>query len=305
MCVGPSTNRRVVAVDVRPQPVAPGVEMHQTLKAAWASLRTPAEAICHVSVPPAAHSEVVMELVALGARRIIVEKPLSESAESAAEMFAVATTAGAKVVPVAMWPHSTTIQELRLRIGGSAPERLRLTQSKPRRARTTWDRGHTSALQIEMPHQVLLATFLAGPVRTVRSAELWDLRAGSRHYVWAGGARVVLEHDCGTVSELVSDLSAPRRMRRLEVLGAGVKLVAHFPTSAAAADGSLYAGNGALLWRGADRPLTRFMQAAYDRFIHARDHAISGLMHFEVMRILDAAASLAVDERVRVYGVRE
>jgi predicted dehydrogenase len=305
MHAGSSRRGRVVAVDPRRQTAVAGVEMYETLEEGWASVHAPAEAVCHVSVPLRLHHEIVLRLIDFGARRIIVEKPLAESAARAAEMLAVASAAGAEIVPMAVWPHSATTAQLAVRIGSAAPERIRFVQAKPRHRRTAWDRGHTSALQIEMPHQVLLAMFLAGPVRTLRSVELWDLETGAQRYSRSGGARVVLEHEGGTTSELVSDLSAPQRTRRLEVCVDGLELIACLPTSAAASTGVLCASDGTVLWRGDDRPLTRFVQAAYDRFIHGSEAAISPLTHLDVMATLDAAALRAVDDDASACAVVE
>jgi predicted dehydrogenase len=136
---------------------------------------------------------------------------------------------------------------------------LHMEQSKPRFRRSMVDSGHRNAFEIELPHQVLLALHLAGPVGEVAAVRTWDSPLPNS----IGGAEIVLRHDNGIVSTLHSDPTAPVRIRRLRLTGTAGEIVADYPVSSDDDFGQVrVVGEDREVLQ--DAPLTRFIELAYD-----------------------------------------
>ncbi|NUT05570.1 MAG: Gfo/Idh/MocA family oxidoreductase [Hamadaea sp.] len=283
--------RRVIAVDPRPIRDSGPVVVHPSMEPAWQSLADPRRAIFHVATPPQLHQPVVVDLVNRGARRIIVEKPIAPTAAAAALLLRHAAAGGATVIPVAVWPHSTLVREVRRHLIGLAVKSMHITQSKMRIERTVTDRGHLSALHVEVPHQVMLAIALAGSVASVQSVRTWDARIDGRIYPDLGGAQLELLHTGGVRTEIFSDLCAPGRQRRLRVVGDGVEVNVDLPLSADSHSGRIQVSGYTRAADRYDRPLTSFMNHAYELFKGGAEvPAVELGLHMQVLRVLEEAA---------------
>lgn len=178
-------------------------------------------AVVHVCTPADQHVSLVVDLVERGVRRIVLEKPIARD-EAALEVLTGCLTAhpDLRLVPVAVWPHAHAVDELRLLVAGRATgERvhLEMVQSKDRAADGARARGGSlDAFDIELPHMMLLARHLLGPIVDVELST-------SRPAPWApdepasGGATVRVRHAGGDSSTLHSDLTAPSRERHVTV----------------------------------------------------------------------------------------
>jgi len=200
-------------------------------------------------------------------------------------------------VPVAVWPCSAVTREVRRAIHDGRvgrPRRLHLEQSKPRFGRTLADAAHRGPFDIEMPHQVLLAIDLCGPVERVDHARYWPMTVDGTDLPTAGGAMVRLVHRAGAVSTLVSDLTSPVRVRRLHVEGESGAVTGHFPISSDDHVGHVLLPGESAPRRLPDAPLTEFLAEAYRYFDGRRAHPPVGEdLHLHAMEVLESAAATA------------
>ncbi|MFF9109954.1 Gfo/Idh/MocA family protein [Streptomyces sp. NPDC014805] len=193
----------------------------------------PARTVAHVCTPPRLRHELIAELAGHGVRRLIVEKPLATSPDELDALVRLRQEAGLDLVVVAHWTSSRLAARLRRLIRGrhlGALRRITVDQHKPRFQRSLTSDGHTSALDVEIPHSLALALDLAGPAE-LRTARCWDLLCEDRRLPGLGGAHVELEHRSGVVTLLRSDLGAPVRQRSVVCAFEGGTVTAHFPLS--------------------------------------------------------------------------
>ncbi|MFD0412830.1 Gfo/Idh/MocA family protein [Streptomyces sp. NPDC127108] len=274
--------------------VPDGARRLPDLASAMALLPDVSAGVFHVTTSVDQHLPVTEQLVAAGARNIIVEKPITNTLEQAVEMHRLAERA--RIHAVSVWPVSRVTERVteliaQGRIGTLV--KLHVEQSKPRFRRTLCDRGHRTAFHIEMPHQVLLALHLAGAVDHIADTHAWD----SPLPECVGGAEMVLRHTNGVTSTLHSDLTSPIRIRRLRLTGTTGEIVADYSVSA---DDDF----GQVRVIGDDRevlpdaPLTRFIELAY---AHAAGQAPPPpaplASHVSVISLLTQAMSITNSER--------
>ncbi|MFD9125806.1 Gfo/Idh/MocA family protein [Kitasatospora sp. NPDC059571] len=257
---------QVLAVDPGLAEAPPGTRLLPSLRAA-AEAGPVAETVFHVATPPGEHLGCVEELVALGARRIILEKPI---APTSAESRKLCELAGqATILPVSVWPNSKVTERVREIVASGEigePVALYMEQSKPRFGRTGSSDSHRTAFQVELPHQVLLALHLAGEDARILSSPSWPMPLPDRSVPAMGGALLRLEHAGGIVSTLLSDLTSPSRRRHLRVTGTRGEVLADFPVSTDDAFGQVRVSGRPGRAVIEDAPLTAFVAGAYQHF---------------------------------------
>jgi predicted dehydrogenase len=285
----------VVIVDpVRPAQLAPKTRWLPTVRDALETV-DPNLAVFHVTTPVRAHISTTKRLAAAGAQHIILEKPMAETREDAYQVTALAR-AGVQLIPVAVWPASVVTQQVkRIITDGAIGDivAIRFEQSKPRFGQSRHDLAHTSAFQVELPHQILLALHLAGPVAAVQDVVRWPLTYPDGSSLRdRGGVKLTLVHRSGIRCVLVSDLCSPVRMRRLQVRGVR-ELIAHFPIGDDQVGHVRMPGGRWTVVH--DAPLTQFISSAYLSFAKAPDTlGVDLSMHLQTMEILETAINSAV-----------
>ncbi|WP_432134820.1 MULTISPECIES: Gfo/Idh/MocA family oxidoreductase [unclassified Streptomyces] len=291
---------QVIAVDPRPAEVAGGQwvpDVRSAVTALWAGGHRVADAVFHVTVPPDAHRDCLEQLVSVGARHFILEKPIAATVQEAAHLVDVAEVTGAVVLPMSVWPASRVTEAAEDLVAAGRigePVSYHMEQSKPRFRRSLQTRGHASAFEVELPHQLLLALHLAGPVAEVSAARGWDLPLPSGSLPRLGGAEVRLRHDSGALTTLYTDLSSPVRRRRLHIQGTEGTLVADYPVSGDDDFGQVRIAGRPVHQVVQDAPLTRFVAQAYAHFRGEGPAPHCGLaQHLESMELLDTARSAA------------
>ncbi|WP_306317841.1 MULTISPECIES: Gfo/Idh/MocA family oxidoreductase [unclassified Streptomyces] len=290
----------VTVVDPRPAD-GPGGTWVPDVRAAVAELRgagcSPADAVFHIAVPPGVHLECLEQLLAVGARRFILEKPIASTLPEAVHLVDLVDVTGAVALPVSVWPASlVTAATEEIVAAGEIGEPLayHMEQSKPRFRRSLQTAGHASAFEVELPHQLLLALHLAGPVAELSASRAWDLPLPTGRLPWLGGAEVRLRHHSGVMTTLLTDLASPVRRRRLHVHGTEGTLVADYPVSGDDDFGQIRIAGRPVRKVVADAPLTRFIEQAYAHF-RGEGPAPRGDLeaHLESMELLDAARTRA------------
>lgn len=264
----------------------PGMITHRSRQDALRALDRERLSVFHVCVGPSSQPKVVRELMAAGIRNIIVEKPLGTRIEDVRELCRAARTVNVRMV--AVWPHSLTVATAvaYMREAGLTPEVISIHQDKPRGAPRAKD-PHTDALDVEIPHAVLLALHLAGPVEHLVGASLAPRADGRGNGL--GGAKLCLRHRNGIITQISSDLQRPLRRRLVEVAAGHRRIKCSLPAGQESREGGVRV-DGRLLWKGLDRPLTRFMTSAYKSFSTNEsepDHMMAN--HLAVYRVIDEA----------------
>lgn len=292
--------RPVLAVDPRPADV-PGGRWVATVEDAVAVLKAEGQevstAVFHVAVPPDVHLDCMERLVSAGARRFILEKPLAPSAAEARHIADVADVTGSSVLPMSVWLASRVTEVAEELVASGAigePVSFHMEQSKPRFRRSVDTRGHGSAFEVELPHQLLLALHLAGPVAELTGSRGWDMPLPVGRLPRMGGAEVRMRHTSGAVTTLLTDLASPVRRRRLHISGTEGTLVADYPVSGDDDFGQVRIAGRSTHTVVADAPLTRFIEQAYAHFDGAGPAPQGDLaLHLESMELLEAARAAA------------
>jgi predicted dehydrogenase len=193
-------------------------------------LLDPARTVVHLCTPPAVRAEVLREVAALGFSRILTEKPLAGDRDMLRCVLRLAQEHELRLSVVAPWLHSTLTRRLVQVVGDrrlGAVRSVSVTQHKPRFRRSLGSSSHTSAFDVEAPHAVGLLLRLLGDAQLC-GARGTDLRVGPTTVPRMGGAHLELLHAGGVRSEVLSDLSAPVRQRRIVLDMEGGSVVGHY-----------------------------------------------------------------------------
>ncbi|GAB3862815.1 Gfo/Idh/MocA family oxidoreductase [Micromonospora andamanensis] len=291
----------VIVVDPRPVPAQPGIRWVATLAEAARALHAMSvpmrRAVFHLTTPPAAHLAGVEHLVALGARQVILEKPIATSVAEARRIADLSSDIA--IMPVSVWLESTTTAVVERAVAAGEVGRvttLHMEQSKPRfRRNLAATDAHTTPFDVELPHQMLLALHLAGADAAVESAVRWPMSSCDKYGHVMGGAAVTLTHGSAVTSTLLSDLTAPIRRRRLVVTGTHGQIVADYPLSSEDDYGQVRIRGRGDRQIVRDLPLSQFVRAAYDSRRGASPPPRGDLgMHVRSIELLDQARSTAV-----------
>lgn len=244
----------------------------------------PASTVAHVCTPPSDHPVSIRQLAELGYTRIIVEKPLAASMSGAEEISQLQEQWHLDLLVVAVWLSSALTKRLKQLLASKkfgAPVQLTIEQCKPRFLRTMLDSGHTTAFDVELPHQVALALHLGGQRVQVLDAGYSDMHIGTTVVPFMGTARMTLRHSTGLISYLLSDLTARTRKRSVTLSFENHLVEGSFPASRRTSSSELtvYDRSQRVLEFGMleDDPLTEFFQECYRYYAGSGDRPASDL----------------------------
>ena len=232
---GALIDAQIHLVDPRPEATAqePTLRSHRRLPPA-ASI-TAGLPVVHVCTPPQAHLACVREALGLGYRFVILEKPMASTLEDALAINALALSAQAVVLVVAVWLNSPLTCHILQRLaepGMSGLAEIDIVHNKSRFSRTL-EREHEHVFDIEMPHQLSLACAFAPGRPELLSAQASDLVLNGQRRANMARGEIALAAAGGLVARLVSNLNHPLRERSVVArLRDGRRLVGFFPVSA-------------------------------------------------------------------------
>lgn len=195
-------------------------------------LLDPERTVVHVCTPPLARAELVAELLRLGFRRLLLEKPLASGPQDLARLLELLRRPGVRATVVAPWLASTLTDRLAALVQRpSALGELRqisIVQNKSRFQRSLATSGHPTAFDVEVPHAVGVLLALAGDAEVV-SAACTDMHVDGRRLARLGSATVRFAHRGGVRSVVRSDLTSPVRERRITLRFDRGAAVGHYP----------------------------------------------------------------------------
>lgn len=214
-------------------PDEPGSPLVAKSLAEARALLDPAKTVVHMCTPPMARTEVLRQLAELGFVNVLVEKPLATDRQNLERLLHVRDTWNLELMVVGHWLDSTLTHRLtKLVYSGELGELrgIRAVQRKPRYTRTLTSDGHPSAFDVEVPHSLGVALRLAGDA-TVVEADSADMHVDGAVIPGMGTARVVLQHDHGVRTEIVSELTAVLRERSITLDFDHGQARGHYPVS--------------------------------------------------------------------------
>lgn len=194
----------------------------------------PGETVVHICTPPGTHFEVIEETVRMGYRNFVVEKPLVTKRSDGEKIKQLKREKGLSILVVANWLSSQLTSRImgEIRKGNlGEPKNLMIEQNKPRFSRSIHNSSHTSAFEVELPHQISLACHIMGVKAEVVDSHCYDMWVGEKCIPQLGGARVTLKHPGGKKSFLKSDLTSMVRKRTIQVEFEKHTLLGFYPSA--------------------------------------------------------------------------
>ncbi|WP_020674227.1 hypothetical protein [Amycolatopsis nigrescens] len=229
-----ATGKPIVACDPVTESTRfpPGVVAVRSIERAL-PLLDPAATVVHLCTPPGSRSRLLDQLAPLGFGRFVLEKPIATHGRELRRIRRIREQYGLGLVVVAPWLAAALTRRLTeiVRSGElGALRSLTVHQHKPRFHRSLTTSGHPTAFDVEIPHALPVALRLAGPAELVNAS--WQtLRCAERDIPRLGGARLTLAHTNGAHSEFASDLTSPRRERRITLRLEHGTVTANYPLS--------------------------------------------------------------------------
>ncbi len=195
------------------------------------------DAVLDLCIPNDAHYECAKEACDLGARRIMIEKPIANSVTDAKKIEKL----NANISIAENYVYSKVTEQLRNTIEKQnlKPRFVRTEFSKDRRSDTANGRGFLKkgaphVFTVEVPHQLAIANYLFGNPVDNFGAWCEDMIVENNRFYEHGEGAITLLHEKGPISYNFSCLDGYRHlpMRHRSVLihcENGIKINAHYP----------------------------------------------------------------------------
>lgn len=203
------------------------------------------DSIIDLCVPNDMHYQCAKEAVDLGAKKIIIEKPISNSLTDAKKIAAL----DARIAIAENYVYSKVTEQLKETINKNnlMPKFARTEFSKDRRFDTANGRGFLKTgpphvFTVEIPHQIAIVNYLFG--NPVENFGAWcgDMISDNMRFYEHGEGAITLHHESGAISYNFSSLDGHKHLpiRHRSVLiycEGGIRVSAHYP---AGGDDALY-----------------------------------------------------------------
>lgn len=194
-------------------------------------------AIVDLCVPNDIHYQCAKEAVDLGAKKIIIEKPIANNIADARKI----ETLDAKIAIAENYVYSKVTEQLKDTIERCRlePKFVRTEFSKDRRSDTANGRGFLRSgpphvFTVEIPHQIAIVNYLFGNPVDNFGAWCEDMVMGERRFYEHGEGAITLHHERGAISYNFSSLDGykhlPIRHRSVMIhCEGGTRVTAHYP----------------------------------------------------------------------------
>ncbi len=241
----------------------------------------PNTTVIHGTTGPADRLEVVSVAANLGFKFFILEKPLAACKADLDKLCAIVRDAHLKVVVNFPWLGVPLTRRLKKLIDSKVHGKLShlaMFQTKSRGGLHEAS-GHDTAFEIETPHMLSLALYLAGEPAILHDASCKPMVTEDGAMSFMGGATMLLRHGFTDVN-LRSDLDCPTRERRIELLFEdGWRCIGWYPTTGENGKQYLrqFSSSGRLSGEEtfSDDPLTSLFRQSYNYFLGIDPQPIS------------------------------
>lgn len=193
-------------------------------------------AVIHLCISPRNRPQILYDAIKLGIKRFIIEKPVAINNEDLMVMKNLISKNDLDVLVVSNWSSSKLTEKLQQTVARFATQgikmrKITIIQNKPRIQRSLTNYTHRNALEIEIPHMIVLSLLLAGKNVSVSESTVWDLHHNDHVRYGMGGANLTLQFENGCIAQLSSNLVSPIRERCVEIeFDNGYKLKGYFPS---------------------------------------------------------------------------
>jgi predicted dehydrogenase len=286
-------NRPIIAFDPRGnQAELPGVTLVRSLAQAG-DLTRPERTVVHLCTPPATRVGLLEQLAQRGFQKVLVDKLLAVDTHELAEITRVRQRWNLDLVVVAPWLASALTHRILATLRSGELGTLHsvfVVQRKPRFTRSLTGCGHPTAFDIEMPHSLGVALAIAGNAN-VCHAQLTDMTFEDVVVPRLGSAWLVLDHESGVSTEILSDLTSPTRERRITLKLERGTLIGHYSNSEADHTSQLMTAVRGRETRSVfhDDALTIFILQTYEHFAAPGRSSDDLTRSAEVVRLLSEA----------------
>ncbi len=194
-------------------------------------------AIIDLCVPNDMHYQCAKEAVDLGAKKIIIEKPIANSITDARKIEML----NAKIAIAENYVYSKVTEQLKETIEKHhlKPKFARTEFSKDRRCDTSIGRGFLKTgpphvFTVEIPHQIAIVNYLFGNPTENFGAWCEDMLTNNMRFYEHGEGAITFHHESGAISYNFSSLDGhmhlPIRHRSVMVhCEGGIRVSAHYP----------------------------------------------------------------------------
>ncbi len=195
------------------------------------------DAIIDLCVPNDVHYQCAKEAIDLGAKKIIIEKPIANSITDARKIEML----NAKIAITENYVYSKVTEQLRETIEKYhlKPKFARTEFSKDRRCDTSNGRGFLKTgpphvFTVEIPHQIAIVNYLFGNPTENFGAWCGDMVLENKRFYEHGEGAITLHHESGAISYNFSSLDGhkhlPIRHRSVMIhCEGGTRVSAHYP----------------------------------------------------------------------------
>lgn len=202
-------------------------------------------AIIDLCVPNDMHYQCAKGAIDLGAKKIIIEKPIANSITDARKIEML----NAKIAIAENYVYSKVTEQLKeiIQKYQLKPKFARTEFSKDRRSDTSNGRGFLKTgpphvFTVEIPHQIAIVNYLFGNPTENFGAWCEDMVMEDRRFYEHGEGAITLHHESGAISYNFSSLDGhkhlPIRHRSVMIhCEGGIRVSAHYP---AGGDGALF-----------------------------------------------------------------
>lgn len=234
----------------------------------------PINAVVHICTPPNQRSAIVKDILEIGFKNVIIEKPIASSLLELHEIKKLQSLYDARILVVGNIISSRLTKKIlgMLNSGDHGHiSTITMIQNKPRFSLSLEKIGSENIFDIELPHQVSLVQHLLSTKIDPVHIYVKDMHASNQKVPDMGSAKLTLKSENGVLIELISNLESPIRERKIVLLFKnGESIVGFFPISGddQYSQIELYDTNRCLVYKDkfVDDPLTCCFEEYYDYF---------------------------------------
>ncbi|MCI5059097.1 MAG: hypothetical protein MRY83_23495 [Flavobacteriales bacterium] len=254
-------------------------------------------AVVHICTPPNLRESIIEKAVDIGYQKFLIEKPLCSVDSSISDLKKIISNSSLDILVVSNWSCSRLFFYLKERLSQLVNMNheiysIKIIQNKSRVSVSLNTDSHSSALDVEFPHMLVLLCLLVNSEMNYKSGKIWDMHYSRNIVENMGGAYVDLESKDGIKIYLESNLMSPIKQRSVELkFTNGYKIQGFFPVDSSDFYSYLYEFDNKNNLKDEkvfyDNTLESFFKRAYDYFFSNGKKPLSDIsFHYKVCEML-------------------